>query len=251
MKSVVRRVSDRHLLHLVKMWLEAPVEERDARGRTQRTTRHRDEHRGTPQGSPLSPLLANVYMRRFLLGWKTLGHEQRLEARIVNYADDFVICCRGTAAQALAATRDMMAKLKLTVNERKTRVCRLPDERFDFLGYTFGRWYRYDTGQAYLGVRPSTKAVRQILQTVHDETNPKRRFLRLEDVVVRLNDRLRGWAGYFRLGSVGKAYRRVDEHVRLRLRQWWCGKHGAPGRGTAQLSAEYLYGPLGLVRLQP
>jgi group II intron reverse transcriptase/maturase len=87
-RSLSRRVSDRHLLGLVKTWLVAPVEEVDGRGRHHRTTRAKDEGRGSPQGSPLSPLLANVYMRRFVRGWKTLGHERRLQARIVNYADD-------------------------------------------------------------------------------------------------------------------------------------------------------------------
>jgi retron-type reverse transcriptase len=97
MKSVARRVSDRHLLHLFRMWLETPVEEIDKRGRIRRTTRNKDTRCGTPQGAPISPLLSNLYMRRFVLGWKVLGHEKRLNAKIVNYADDFVICCRGTA----------------------------------------------------------------------------------------------------------------------------------------------------------
>src|SRR4029077_2829690 len=142
MKSVARRITDRQVLHLIKMWIEAPVEETDDRGRKHRTTRNRDEGRGTPQGSPISPLLspgAPGYMRRFVLGWKALGHERRLRAYVVNYADDFVICCRNRADEALAAMRAMMSKLTLTVNEVKTQICQVPQETFDFLGYTFGR----------------------------------------------------------------------------------------------------------------
>ena len=120
------------MLHLIKMWVEAPVEETDERGNKRRSTRNRDEGRGSPQGSPISPLLSNLYMRRFVLGWKKLGHEKRLNAYIVNYADDLVICCRSQAEEALATMRDMMSKLKLTVNDTKTRVCKLPEEKFDF-----------------------------------------------------------------------------------------------------------------------
>ena len=138
------------MLHLIKMWLKAPAEETDDRGKKHRNTRTRDEGRGSPQGSPISPLLSNLYMRRFVLGWKKLGHEKRLGAYIVNYADDLVICCRGRAEEALATMRDMMTRLKLTVNETKTRVSKLPEEKFDFLGYTFGRCYSPKTGRAYL-----------------------------------------------------------------------------------------------------
>ena len=88
MRCLARRIVDGAMLHLLKMWLEAPVEEIDERGNKQRTTRNKDQGRGSPQGAPISPLLSNVYMRRFVLGWKTQGHEARLHARIVNYADD-------------------------------------------------------------------------------------------------------------------------------------------------------------------
>jgi RNA-directed DNA polymerase len=132
MKSVSRRISDSRVLRLLKMWLEAPAEETDGKGTRHRTTQNKDQGIGSPQGSPISPLLANIYMRRFLKGWKTGGHEKRLKARIVNYADDFVICCRGTADEAMTVMRTMMSKLKLTVNEQKTRLCRLPEETFDF-----------------------------------------------------------------------------------------------------------------------
>jgi len=136
LKSVARRIVDGAMLHLIKMWLTTPVEETDERGNRHRSTRNRDDGRGTPQEAPISPLLSNLYMRRFVLGWKQLGHEKRLRAHIVNYADDLVICCRGKAKEALITMRDMMAKLKLTVNETKTRVCKLPEEKFDFLGYS-------------------------------------------------------------------------------------------------------------------
>jgi RNA-directed DNA polymerase len=142
LKSVARRIVDRRVLHLIKMWLECPVEETDDRGRKTRTTEARDNRRGIPQGSPISPLLANLYMRRFVLGWKMLGLEQSLGSRIVTYADDLVILCRrGKAEEALQQLRKIMSKLKLTVNEDKTRICKVPEEEFDFLGYSFGRMY--------------------------------------------------------------------------------------------------------------
>ena len=147
MQCVARRVSDKAMLHLIKRWLEAPVEERDARGQVHRTTRNKDEGKGSPQGAPISPLLANLYMRRFVLGWKTLGHEQQFQARIVNYADDFVICCRGTAP--IGRDRDARHDASTEADgerARRRRICRVPDESFDFLGYTFGRCYSPQTG---------------------------------------------------------------------------------------------------------
>ena len=117
----------------------APVEDDDGKGRTTRSRANRDNKRGTPQGSPISPLMSNLYMRRFVEGWRRLGLQQRWSAHIVNYADDFVICCKRGADDAMAAMREIMGRIKLTVNEDKTHLCQIPRERFDFLGYTFGQ----------------------------------------------------------------------------------------------------------------
>ena len=249
LKSVARRISDGPMLRLIKLWLTAPVQERDGRGRTHRTTRNKDEGRGVPQGAPISPLLSNVYLRRFVLGWKTLGHERRLNAHIVNYADDFVICCRGTADAANRAMRSMMERLKLTVNEDKTQIRRLPEETFDFLGYTVGRRYSPRTGRAAYTTWPSKKRIHRLCVEIRERTS--RRWLRLDvrEMVASLNLRLRGWANYFYLGSVSKAYRAVDSYVRARLRRWLCRKHKERSRGTSHYPDRYLYEALGLVCL--
>jgi RNA-directed DNA polymerase len=249
LKSVARRVVDGAMLHLIKMWLEAPVEETDEHGKKHRSTRNRDDGKGTPQGAPISPLLSNLYMRRFVLGWKKLGHEKRLEARIVNYADDLVICCRGRAEEALARMRDIMTRLKLTVNETKTRVCKLPEDKFDFLGYTFGLCYSPKTGRAFLGTVPSRKRVRRICETISELTGRDQLLLDQEMVVTKLNRTLTGWANYFCLGPVSQAYRAVDEHAQKRLRQWLCAKHQVTGRAPGRFPKRFLYQVLGLVCL--
>jgi group II intron reverse transcriptase/maturase len=249
MKSVARRVSDKHVLHLVKMWLVAPVEETDERGNKRRTTRNKDERRGVPQGAPISPLLSNLYMRRFVLGWKLLGHEARLDAHIVNYADDFVICCRGTADEAAREMRRMMRQLKLTMNEAKTRLCRLSEESFDFLGYTIGRCYSPRTGRAYLGTRPSKKQVQRLFARTSEMTSRRTLLKDTRALVGQLNRLMRGWANYFCLGPVSKAYRAVDVHVTTRLRRWLCAKHKVSSGGYARYPARYLTETLGLVRL--
>jgi group II intron reverse transcriptase/maturase len=249
MRCVARRVSDKALLHLIKQWLVAPAEERDARGRVHRTTQNKDTKRGTPQGAPLSPLLANLYMRRFVLGWKILGHETRYQARIVNYADDFVILCRHRADDALAAMRAMMERLKLTVNETKTHVCRLPAETFDFLGYTFGRMYSPRTGGAYLGARPARRKVQGICRRINDLVRRLPTFIPPEALVYQVNQVLRGWANYFSYGTYTPAFHDVHRHVLRRVRRWLRRKFKWQRLGYDQYPDSRLEQEFGLLNL--
>jgi RNA-directed DNA polymerase len=188
-------------------------------------------------------------MRRFVLGWKKLEHEKRLKAYIVYYADDLVICCRDKATDALVTMRNMMTKLKLTVNDTKTRVCTLPGETFDFLGYSFGRCYSPKTGRAYLGTTPSKQRVQRICQAISEATRRSTTQQAFEQIVAQLNRQMIGWANCFCLGPVRPAYRAVERHICRRLRQWLRAKHKRKGAGTERYSDQLLHDQFGLVRL--
>jgi RNA-directed DNA polymerase len=248
LQSVARRVSDGKMLRLIKMWLKAPVEARDAEGRKVRTGGG-DSKVGTPQGGVISPLLANIYIHRLLRGWKKFELESKLQARIINYADDLVIVCRGTAEGALAWLRWIVERLGLRLNEAKTCIRNAREESFDFLGYTFGpRVYRL-TGRTYLGVAPSKKRVKRFKQALRSVLH-RGNHAPLPEVVAKVNQKLRGWRAYFCLGTVTPAYQAIDHYTRTLLRQFLVRRHKVPGRGTRRFSDRYLHEQLKLMRLR-
>lgn len=248
MKSLARRISDRRMLRLLRQWLKAPVAEAGADGGW-RYSGGKRATRGTPQGGVISPLLANLYMNRYLKVFRLRGLDVRYGARLVNYADDFVVLCRTGAAEVLAQSRRWLEQMGLTLNEQKTRVCDGRRESFSFLGYTFGPMrYRKD-GHWYLGAIPAKKAVQRVKDHV-------RRILRPSNqapwttVKEQLNLLLRGWANYFDHGTRYLAYRAVDNYVYDRARHFLRRRHKVPTRGTRRFSAAIVYGQLGVVRLR-
>jgi RNA-directed DNA polymerase len=239
MRCVARRVTDGAVLSVLKAWLTAAVCERTARGKLVRTTEARDRKRGTPQGVA-SPFLANLYFRRFLMAWYGRRHHSRLDAHVVNYADDLVICCRpGNGPAAMKLMRQLMERLGLTVNDWKTRLACVPEESFDFLGYTVGRFYGKN-GRAFIGTEPSRKSVKRVIKRIHDETTPRWNLESVEKRVVELNALLRGWSGYFNQGRVIRAYRVIRMYTERRLRRWLIRRQGRRGTGYRQYPDEYL-----------
>ncbi len=245
MRSLERRIADGRVLKTIKRWLTAPVVE-NISGRRIQTAEARRKKRGTPQGGVISPLLANLYFRRFLLAWQLHGYQEQLNAYVVNYADDFVICCRpGNAEAALAKMEALMTRLGLEVNKAKTRIARLPEQSFDFLGYTVGGFHGKD-GRIYIGTRPSQKAVRSLLKRIHERTTPQWYADTPLSTVARISSLLRGWCGYFNQGPIMATRERIRRYTEVRLRRWLMRRSGYRGTGLKRFPAKYLHETLGL-----
>ena len=248
LKSVARRVADGAVLRLIKLWLKTPIEERDGDGR-RRIVGGKRNKRGTPQGGVASPLLANIYMNRFLKHWRLTGRGEAFRAHVVSYADDFVILSRGCAAEALAWTKAVMTRLGLTLNEAKTSLRDARQERFTFLGYSFGpHWYKAN-GQWYLGTSPSKKSVQRLKTTVGNLLVPGNNAP-WQEVRDTLNRSLRGWSNYFCYGTRRSAFRSIDRYTYERVRGFLARRHKVAGRGTRRFSYDTVYGELGLLRLE-
>ena len=165
MGSIARRIVDRDVLRLIKQWLKAPVETTGGDGK-RRLEGGKASRQGTPQGGVISPLVANLYMNRFLKHWRRSGRGEAWQAHVINYADDFVILSRGHAAEALAWTDRVVTRLGLNLNRSKTCLRDARREWFDFLGYSFGPHCFRQTGRWYTGASPSKKSVQRLKQKV-------------------------------------------------------------------------------------
>ena len=247
MKSVARRNSDAKVLHLIKMWLKAPVEETDDKGR-RRITGGKRSKRGTPQGGVLSPTLANLYMHRFIKAFRKFGLDKEHGAVLVNYADDLVVLCRRDAGGALAKIRSWFVKIGLEINESKTSVKHARKESFDFLGYTFKLLRSYKTGALYPGAVPADKAVKRLKRSIRSwlfrtNLNP------IEHVVEHLNRMLRGWANYFRYGSVLRVRLKLDRFIYDRVRYFLARRAKSRTRGNRRYPWLHVFGELGVISL--
>jgi RNA-directed DNA polymerase len=246
-QCVARRVSDKHVLHLIKLWLKVPVEERDENG-NQRMTGGKGSTRGTPQGGVISPLLANIYMHRFIKAFRKYDLEGRFGAVLVNYADDFVVLCRRGAPEVLSITKRWMERIGLTINEAKTCIRDGRAESFNFLGYTFGPLRSRRTGRTYLGASPSKPAVARVKEKVRRILH-RGNMAPWDDVAKTLNRTLRGWARYFDYGTITAARKAVDHFVAERVRGFLRRRHKVQSGGYYRFSQTKVFGELGVVHV--
>jgi RNA-directed DNA polymerase len=247
LQCVARRVSDRKLLHLIRQWLKVPVEVRDARGRMHLSGGKKTK-RGVPQGGVLSPLLSVLYMHRFIKAFRKASLDQRYGAVLVVYADDFVVLCKRNSRQVLEILRRWFTAMGLELNEQKTTVKQARTEAFDFLGYTFTMLHSYKTGVRYPGAIPSKKAIQRLKQDLREwliRTNPRP----TAEIIATLNQKLRGWANYFRYGSVQRVRGNLEQFVYQRMRGFLRRRHQVQTRANRRFSRQYVFGALGVVSL--
>ena len=246
--AVARRVADRHILRLLTQWLRAPVvvERDDGRRELRGGKRTR---RGTPQGGVISPLLANVYLHAFDTAWRAGGLERRWQARLIRYADDFVVLCRAKAAQVQVVVADQLEARGLTLNAAKTRVLDARRQAFTFLGFTVRVTRSRRTGREFPLIRPSADARQRLRDKVKTLTGRDHLALPAPTVIAAINRVLRGWAGYFYFQHCTRDFSALRWFIEERVRTYLRRKHRHRTRAYQAFPYAVLYGRLGLYRL--
>ena len=246
--AVARRVVDRHILRLLTQWLRAPVvvERDDGKRETRGGKRTR---RGTPQGGVISPLLANVYLHAFDTAWRAGGLERRWQARLIRYADDFVVCCRAQAAQVQAVVADQLQALGLTLNGAKTRTLDARQQAFTFLGFTVRVVRSKRTGRLFPLIRPSAAARQRLRDRVKALTGRDHLALPTPTLITAVNRVVRGWAGYFHFQHCTRDFSALRWFIEERVRTYLRRKHRYRTRAYQAVPYTVLYGRVGLYRL--
>ena len=245
LKLVAGRIVDKHILRLIKMWLKAPIAEETEEGKK----RYKGNDKGTPQGGVISPLLANIYLNAMDEMWQEKKAELNLKATLVRYADDFVILCQNNAEMAMEVTRKILTKLKLSLNEEKTKIINTRKESFNFLGFTVSPAKGYRTGKTFSLVTPSKKAMLSIRAELKAHTSRRALVLSKEMVVKRVNAIARGWVGYFYYKHCSATMGSLRYFLEARIRTYLRRKHRIRGKGYEIYPNKYLYESLGLYRI--
>lgn len=232
---VAERIVDGAILHLVKLWLKAPVIGEDKDGTRKNVGGGKANSRGTPQGGVISPLLANCYLHLLDRIGDRHQLDKKLGARIVRYADDFVVLCKGKVDAPLARIRHVLDRLDLTLNETKTHVVDARLESFNFLGFAIGVSKSWKSGKRFVRVCPSSKSLAKIKTRVKQLTARERAPIALDDIVGSMNATLRGWTNYFHYRNSNSALEKVKTHAEERLRTHLMKRHQVGDRGAAML----------------
>ncbi len=241
---VAKRIVDKNILKLIKMWLKAPVVEED-NGKK----KYKGNDKGTPQGGVISPLLANIYLDVLDTIWKLKKVQERLGARLIRYADDFVVLCENNTERVLSGIRAVLNSLELKLNEEKTKVAEVRQQDITFLGFSIGVKKSIRTGSEFPLIRPSKKALKHIKAEIKSLTDRTNLALPTEVVIRKLNEVVRGWVGYFRYGSCSRDMAKLKRYLEERVQTYLRHKHRKKGRGFMVYPYHYLYERLGLYKI--